>query len=451
MALHQRYNNENILVRAIIAGLLNILNNKIVYEQVWSNEDIESIQIPWFYNMSGDERFMQDFYTHYAHCVPPKPVDGNFDMIPRGVITYTGAPIDSTRTTSRYVQGTFLKEVNGQLQTYRSFLYSIPLNVNFDCELWLDNQITGLKVEQIIREVFYKTITFYVYFKGMRVGCTVGFPEDLTLEKNIQYSFESDNRVKIKFTLQVESYQPVFDPTTEVNANNYMSGFNYRLTDMNTPKNDGNITMTTNYENTVVPKGYPLLLEWDYINENSIINKVDILWSYAGENDRNKIETSVSNNEYYAWNIPENFTAYKHPSIIWPQDGSISVYRQPVIRIIPDLSTNEISETSFNVFDVGYFLSPEADTSINIVLEMKDDNNQVYYSGDASIFLNIVDYRIDIDNPISMPEGNIAFPGTVDYKIIDIYVVNSLIGYSNTITSADDVNTFGVIRNVIVV
>ena len=139
MALQERYNNENILVRGVIAGLLNVLNNKITYEQVWSNEDVEEIKVPWFYNMSGDERFMIDFYTHYAHCLPPKPADGNFDMIPRGILTYTGSPIDPARITSRYVQGSYLKEVNGQLQTYRSFLYSIPLNCNFTCNMWLDS------------------------------------------------------------------------------------------------------------------------------------------------------------------------------------------------------------------------------------------------------------------------------------------------------------------------
>ena len=127
MALQQRYNNEGIFARAVLAGLLNILNNNITYEQTWSNEDVETINVPWFYNQSGDERFMQDFYTHYSDCVPPRPVDGNFDQIPRGVITYTGARIGAQRITSRFVQGSFLKEVNGQLQTYRSFLYSIHL------------------------------------------------------------------------------------------------------------------------------------------------------------------------------------------------------------------------------------------------------------------------------------------------------------------------------------
>jgi hypothetical protein len=431
MALHQRYNNENILSRAIIAGLLDILNNKIIYEQVWANEDIEQIEVPWFYNMSGDERFMIDFYTHYADCIPPRPADGNFDMIPRGIITYTGSVIDSVRTTSRYVQGQYLKEVNGQLQTYRSFLYSIPLYVNFECEMWLDTQVTSLKIEQLIREVFYKTITFYVYFKGMRVGCTVGFPEDITLEKNIQYSFESDNKPKLRFNLQVESYQPVFDPTTEVNANDYMTGIGYRIVDKRHTKNDGIINITSPEDGTVdspliVPKGCPLWIEWDYTQENAIISRVNAYWLYHGENEKNLIEQLVPNHEYYIWNIPESFTNYKHPVILWNEDSSISVYRDPIIRILPDTCTGEISVNSFTIVDSGYFLSSQPDISVNAVLEMKNSAGSIVYSGDASLYFNLIGNKIDEDNPVTLPYGNIIFPGEVDYKLIDIQIANSV-------------------------
>lgn len=452
MALHQQYNNEDILSRAVIAGLLNILNNKIQYNQVWSNEDIEVVSVPWFYNMSGDERFMQDFYTHYAHCLPPKPADGNFDMTPRGIVTYTGSAIDNTRITSRYVQGTYLKEVDGQLQTYRSFLFSIPLNMGFDCEIWNDTQVTSLKIEQAIREMFYKTITFYVYYKGMRLGCSVGFPEDYTLEKNIQYSFEADNKIKLKFSLQVEAYQPVFDTKTEVNNNDNMTGIGLRLTDGNMKKNDGKIIITSDYSNISVPKGYPLLIEWDYINENAIINKVDIMWSYAGLNERYMIEKGVINNEYYSWNIPESFTNYKHPVIIWP-DSSVVIYREPIIRILP--TSGFIDESSFKILDGGYFISDIPDASINIVLEMRDSNNALVYSGDSSIYFTLSGNKLPEDgsglDAVTMPYGMVAFPGTAEAKLIDLYVVNSVTGLNHNLVLTDDNATFGVIRNITVI
>jgi hypothetical protein len=395
---------------------------------------------------------MQDFYTHYNHCVPPKPVDGNFDVIPRGIITYTGSIIDSARITSRYVQGTYLKDIDGQLQTMRSFLYQIPLDVNFSAEMKLDNQITALKVEQAIRETFYKTVTFYVYFKGMRIGCSVGFPEDIALEKNIQYSFESNNQIKITFALQVETYQPVFDPTTEVNNNANMTGIGYRLMTKPTPKNDGIITITpeTDLTDMTISKGWPYLLEWDYKNENAIINKVDILWADAGSSIKNVIEKGVTNNEFYLWNIPQNFTDFKTPTIIWPNDSSIniSVYREPIIAILPELTTNKITSQSFNIVDGGYFLAPTADASFNITLEMKDSNNRVVYSGDTSIYVNLIGNKID---NIIVPNDDVVFPGDVYSKTIDIYIINSINSYDTEIVSEEGTPAYGIIRNVTIV
>ena len=451
MALHNRYNNENILVRAVIAGLLNILNNKITYEQVWSNDDIETVEVPWYYNMSGDERFMQDFYTHYGDCIAPKPADGNFDMIPRGVITYTGSEIDSARTTSRYVQANFLKEVNGQLQSFRAFLYLIPLNVNFDCEIWLDTQITGLKVEQMIREVFYKTITFYIFYKGLRMGCSVGFPESVTLEKNINYSFEQDNKIKLTFNLQVEAYQPVFDNTTEVEADSYMKGIGYRLVDKKDLDNDGEIIITTDYNNKIVPKGIPLVIEWDYKQENAVINRVDVAWTLTTDNVKTNIEKGVINHEYYVWNIPDTFTSFKPPQIIWDTESAVKAYREPVIRIAPNISTGEIDTLSFYVVDSGYFVSPMADTSINAILEMRDTNNRVVYSGDASLYFNIVDYQIDENDPVTLPYGNIIYPGNIDYKTINLYVINSVVGHSVSLSPSDNTQPYGVITNLTIV
>ena len=429
MALFQKYNNENVLIRAVIAGLLDVLNNHIQYNQVWGNdpiEDIERISVPWFYNQSGDQRFMQDFYTHYGECLPPRPVDGNFDMIPRGVITYTGSPIDAQRITSRYVQGRYVKEVDGRLEGYVSYLYSLPLNVSFDCELWADTELTGLKIEQEIREVFYRNVTYYVYYKGMRVGCTAGFPEQIGIEKKIQYSHDDENRVKITFQLEVETYQPVFDPTTEMSANNKIGKFSYRLYEVD-EQNDGAIQVNSPEDGTVVPKGNPLWIEWVYTREGAIMRNVDVRWLLTGSNDPQEIELGVINHEYYIWNVPDDFTSFKEPTILWEEDATISVSRHPLIAIVPNLTTGEITEDSFKAFSEGYFLTGgDDDASINIQLEMTDDNGQVSYTEDGKVWANIKYNKLDTTNPVSIAsDSSIWFPGTVDYKKIDIRVSNS--------------------------
>lgn len=453
MALFQRYNNENVLARAIIAGLLDVLNNHIKYSQIWGNdpiEEFETISVPWFYNQSGDERFMQDFYTHYAECLPPRPVDGNFDKIPRGIITYTGSDINAQRITSRYVQGRYVKEVDGKLEGFVSYLYSIPLDIRFDCELWADTQLTALKIEQEIREFFYKTVTYYVYYKGMRVGCTAGFPETIGLDKKIQYSFESDNKIKLTFQLAVESYQPVFDPTTEMPAGNNIKKFTYRLYDKD-EKSDGDIhdaeakelingKILSPSSGAIIPKGNPLWIEWSFTREGGIMRNVDLYWTTTRGNDVHNISLLEPNHEYYIWNIPSDFTKYKEPDIIWEESNAVSISRYPILKIMPDPSTKQISESSFKALSEGYFLSAE-EASINIQLEMKDDNGQVSYTPDGMIWVNIKYNKIDMNNPVSIdPSTSITFPGTVDPKIIDIRIANSV---NNDI--------FGLVRGITIV
>jgi len=445
MALFQRYNNENVLIRAIIAGLLDVLNNEIKYNQIWGNdplEDIESISVPWFYNQSGDERFMQDFYTHYAQCLPPRPADGNFDMIPRGILTYTGSGINAQRITSRYIQGRYVKEVDGKLEGFVSYLYSIPLNIKFDCELWADTQLTALKIEQELREVFYRNVTYYVYYKGMRVGCTAGFPEEFAIEKKIDYSFEEINKIKLTFQLDVESYQPVFDPTTEMPARNSIKKFTYRLYDKN-EKSDGDIhdvRVTSPSSGSIIPKGNPMWIEWSFTREGGIMRDVDLYWLYVGSNEFYKIAMEEPNHEYYIWNIPEDFTNYKEPDIIWEDTPMVSVSRKPILKIIPDLNTGQITNDSFKVFSEGYFLTPNDDASINLQLEMVDDNGVISYSLDGAIYANIKFNKIDITNPVTVEDPSLFFPGTVDYKNIDIHVANSV-----------NNDVFGVVANLTIV
>jgi len=441
MALYTKYNNEGILSRAVIAGILNVLNNHINYQQVWDNDDVEEIKVPWYYNQSGDLRFMQDFYTHYADYCPPINIDGNFDVIPRGIITYTGISISNQRITSRFVQGHYLKEVNGQLQSFTSYLYSIPLNISISCELWIDTQISALKIEQAIIETFYKTITFYVYFKGLRVGCTAGFPETITKEKNITYSFEADNKIKMTFNIDIETYLPVFDKTTEINSNANIKGFGLRIYEID-EKSDGNIKIISPSDDTIIPKGTQTLIEWVYNGEGAIIHKVNAYYAeFPLENNWIPIQKNIPNHEYFLWNIPNDFTTFKEPIINFDNTDSVHVIREPQIKVIPDLSTGLISSTSFNIIEPGYFYtSNQYDSSINLVLEMIDTQGNITYTNDGDITLKLTDGKIDTQTPVYYIKNNITFPGSINYKTINIYISNSV-----------NADVFGVIKNIKIV
>ena len=182
--LYQRYNYDNVFNRSVIAGLLYLLNHKLTYEQVWDDNTVENVTIPFAYNFAHakDQRFAQDNYTFFGReCFSDKLIDGKFDMCPRFVMTYTGSQIESSNITNRFVKGTYMKDENGVLTSYTAFMYSIPLTLNFEFEGWIDTLETAFKIEQEIRDTFYKNQTFNVLYKGMKIGCRAGFPESYTV------------------------------------------------------------------------------------------------------------------------------------------------------------------------------------------------------------------------------------------------------------------------------
>jgi hypothetical protein len=332
-----KYNTDNVHTRAVIVGLINLLNSKIQYENVLSDLVVETIGVPFFPNMGGDERFLQDFFLHWSDCQHPRMADGNYDVIPRGVVTLTGNTINTTAMTHRFVRGTYVREVNGELQRFNSFLNSIPLTVSFDLEVETDTVIEAFKIQQAILETFYKVQIFSVSFKGFRVPCQAGFSEDLGLDKTFTFTYQEENKIKFKFSIEVETYYPVTDQTTTRIDSNRMSQFGgsndidflgqkdpnkenwgqtklvinrtnpsagiglnlYPLKEKNQPPYTIELTSPTR-EDTFFSSGI-LPLMW---KSTGVVNLVNIYYKLEEDNDWRPIINRIKNTGFYEWKIP---------------------------------------------------------------------------------------------------------------------------------------------------
>ena len=416
--LYGNYNTDGILMRSVIAGLLDLLNNKINYSQTWGDNIIEKVEVPWMYDMgSSDERFMQDNYTFFGKsCFGDGKINGTFNSIPRGVIKYTGSQIESGSITNRFIQGTYLKNIEGRLVSYTSFLYSMPLNVSIECEMFIDNLITGFKIEQAIRETFYKNKTFYVLFRGMRIGCTVGFPENIGMEKTTSYAFDTNDRtIKLKFSLGIETYQPVFDPTTEMERSNYIRGIGM---DVFVKAGDDSkmIRVLNKSEDVVYPSGGSYLLEWEYKSMDSDMCNVSVLYKDNLTGEEKYIEHVLVNQSSYIWNIPEKFSKFEQPLITYGND--VIVKKNPVIKIIPNKVTGYIDENSFVVLSNGYFLTNKE--YINFTIEFTDHDENIKMAD--NYYLKIDNNEIDLEHPVDIDGDPIKYSGKMKYRDISLIV-----------------------------
>lgn len=390
MNIGEKRNNENLFTRAIIAGVLNLLNNQLMYEQVHCDGEVDNIEVPWYYNMSGDERFMQDFFTHYSHCFnskQPKPVSGNFDMIPRGVITYSGSTIAQDALTSRFVKGNFYKDVDGKLESYTSYLFSIPLNIQFSCDMWVDNFTNALRLEELIRETFYKTQTIYVYYKGMRIGAQVGFPESVTTTKTTAYSFETErNVVKLSFNLEVESYQPCFDKTAEYPSTNVIKGIGINIVDKDESVDNTSLFFTSPSQGlTDMYTNTNFLIEWNYRSENAIIHKIDL--AYVLDGVEYPIVKGLPNHMMYTWSIP-NINNKPSFNLLYNFDGVI--ISEPSIKIKP--FGNLLNKDSFIFLDDNRGMFDDTEfKNVELIVEYINKDGEVVYTNEGDIVLLLED------------------------------------------------------------
>jgi hypothetical protein len=429
-ALYERFNNDNILIRSVIVGLLDLLNNNIDYSQIWDDNIEQTVSVPWWYNFgTSDEKFMQNNYTYFGKkCFNEKIINGTFNSIPRGFLSYSGSSIESSAITNRFIQGKYMKQVKGKLISYTSFMYVIPLTVTFDCQVDCDNILTALKIEQAIRETFYKNKTFFVLYKGLRIGCTAGIPESFNSEKTTNYSFDSAaQRPKLTFNITVETYQPIFDKTTEMESSKvikhfsrdiFVSASERKKEIIITNKNDLRYDKDTNP--VVFPSGTPLLIEWIQRSPNS--EMLDVFVSAIDECGCEEVLSEPYDNtrEHFIWNIPEKYSGFSEIKVTIDKDTDI--ISEPIIKIIPDLNTKQITEKSFVIVENGIMYNKNIEYSdrVKIKLSYTDDKGSPHII--TNYWLNMDNGRIDINDPVIVEDAYAKYEGSIKPKRISLKV-----------------------------
>lgn len=228
--ISHKYNYDNIFIRTVIAGVVNILNDRVFLNYRLSDTDTKTHYVPFYYSMTGDERALQDFYLNWNDCVQPKSVDGNIDVLPRGMVKMNAVSINTASLTNYHVRGDFVREnANNQLTTYSAKLHSIPIKMTFEVEIQSDTLEDSWKIWEKVIEVFWPTVASSVRWNYVRIPFQIGFPADFPSEKLYQWSFGAINasnvNINMKFSLDLETYYPIFDKNSELFKGQSISGF----------------------------------------------------------------------------------------------------------------------------------------------------------------------------------------------------------------------------------
>lgn len=430
--LYENRNTSDVFSRLVVMGILRILNQQLKYTQVWedTSDGIQEVTVPFFFDFSGgsttSEKFIQDNYMNWTddECteIGIKKMNGDYKPIPYGVITLESSQIESGNISNRFVMGQYKKKINGEIKSYVSCLYSIPLTYNFNVNIACDTVNTMWKIEQAYREYFYKNKTFHFNYKGTVCSARVGFPESITETKTNTYTMGAASPdgadVKLSFSLSCETYQPVFDPYTEMEADNNIKSFGTTITVQNTPvakKEDGTISAVKNIPESITTEE-DILLEWGYTYKRSDLMQVDILYQEKGSDALNVLAYNIDNHNCYHLQLENDFVKnnVEIDVIIQHQDNTVIV-NAPQLKFYVDPSTNIVSSSTCTIIDKGFILSDEP--QVDAVLTYQKSDGDII---EKDIKINLNNYSVDSENPVNMED--FVYNGDFEYRQIKLYV-----------------------------
>lgn len=391
--LYERRNTSDVFNRLVVMGLLRVINRKLTYDNVWGKDDIEEVTVPTFFDFSGgtltSERFIQDNYTFFTsdECteIGLKKIDGNFDIYPQGRLSMNSVTIQSGNITNRFSMGQYQKMVNGRLRSFTSYLYSIPLDFSFTLEVRAENMTTAFKIDQSVREFFYKNHTFRFNYRGTVCHARVGFPESGISVAGTSYTFgqqQQENYIKLSYSLNCETYQPCWDRFNERPADNTIKSGSYGIYINNTHKGD-EIDKTGSREKMIKWKtdldgktfccGMEIKLEWEWLCSDNDLMFIDMFYVIEGDDTEHPICINEENHEFYFWKVPDDFVTNPVIDVVFPETDVAVALTQPEIILYPDGKDRTIDMQNVYVKSKGFFNAYSPDELVEAYIEYEDN------------------------------------------------------------------------------
>jgi len=208
-AYNQEFNKDNTILRYITVATLAELRNKVFYYNQTDEDLVTKIPVPFYYSITGNERFLADNFLYDA--VADGKAIGDYEVVPRGILQLNSLAIDSGSQTNKFTRGEFVHEVEGQLKTFALNTNFLPLIMTFGVTVVCSNNLEMLKVTESIMTKLYKTTMYSVDLGMFRVEASMAVPEDYSQDRLFEFGLNDKKEFNVTFDLEVKSFMPVFE------------------------------------------------------------------------------------------------------------------------------------------------------------------------------------------------------------------------------------------------
>ena len=201
-------NYDDVFYRDLTVCLLDKLEGKVFWKNKFSEKTID-VTVPFYYSLSGDERFLLDSFTDDV-VSNNRFVELNTDIIPRGHITLTTVNIKSDEFRNPNVWLKTIVENESELRTVLKKVRAIPIVATYDVVILLDSEIDVFKCQTALMDTLWLYREMYFEYNFMHIDAISLIPDDIAFEITRESNFSSDNNIKINFSIEVHTFYPAY-------------------------------------------------------------------------------------------------------------------------------------------------------------------------------------------------------------------------------------------------
>lgn len=204
----ERFNFEDVFFRDLTVCVLDTLEGEVRWVNKFSAGD-RVVNVPFYYSMTGDERFLLDSFTDDV-VSNSRYVDLNTDIIPRGHLTLTGYEIRSDEFANPNVWLKMVIENNDEIRKILAKVRAIPITAKYDLVIHLSSEIDTFKCSQAIMDTLWLYRFMYFEHNFMNIDAVMQIPDTNNIEINREKSLTSDNTIKLTVSFDVQTYYPSY-------------------------------------------------------------------------------------------------------------------------------------------------------------------------------------------------------------------------------------------------
>jgi hypothetical protein len=208
-----RFNFEDVFFRDLTICVLDTLEGQVKWVNRFSSGD-KFVEVPFYYSMTGDERFLLDSFTDDIVSGDSsgngRYVELNTDIIPRGHVTLKSFAIRSDEFANPNVWLRTVVENETEIRKVLGRIRAIPVTVSYDLVITLASEIDSFKCSQAVMDTLWLYKFMYFEHNFMNIDAVILMPDSNNIEITRDKNLTSDNSIKMTVSFEVQTYYPAF-------------------------------------------------------------------------------------------------------------------------------------------------------------------------------------------------------------------------------------------------